>query len=269
MDGHHRRGPRHRGRWPCRRASSRMVLEPPRARAKRATGARTSPRRSTERGLGGDAVDLAIRLDAFRRDRLARAEDARRLARGLAARASEAVALIRRSATFSPAEKGAPPSPSGRGVGGEVSAGVLLASAFPDRIAAARGRRGEFLMANGRAAALEAHDPLAGEHVSRHRRNRRSRRLGPDPHGCGADPRRHRKDCRRVNRKRGRIELRSRLRVVAGAPPRRNSARLSSPSRRFAFHRTRRLRLRSGTAFFRSGSRACRGPKRSSSAEIG
>ena len=26
-----------------------------------------------------------------------------------------------------------------------------------------RGRRGEFLMANGRAAALEAHDPLAGE----------------------------------------------------------------------------------------------------------
>jgi ATP-dependent helicase HrpB len=41
--------------------------------------------------------------------------------------------------------------------------GVLLASAYPDRIAIARGKRGEFLMANGRAAALEAHDPLAGE----------------------------------------------------------------------------------------------------------
>ena len=144
----------------------------------------------TERGLGGDAVDLAIRLDAFRRDRSARADDARRLARGLAARAE---ALIRPSATFSPGEKGSPsphsPSrdgglsglPVGRaersllpsGEGGRrsrpdegaasTSVGALLASAFPDRIAASRGRRGEFLMANGRAAALEAQDPLAGE----------------------------------------------------------------------------------------------------------
>ena len=39
----------------------------------------------------------------------------------------------------------------------------LLASAYPDRIAMARGKRGEFLMANGRAAALEPHDALAGE----------------------------------------------------------------------------------------------------------
>ena len=58
----------------------------------------------TERGLGGDAVDLATRLDAFRRDRSQRADDARRLARGLAARAE---ALIRPSATFSQREKGA------------------------------------------------------------------------------------------------------------------------------------------------------------------
>ena len=123
----------------------------------------------TERGLGGDAVDLATRIEAFRRDRSQRADDARRLARGLAARAD---ALIRPSATFSQREKGSPPSPSGRGAGGE---GALLASAYPDRIAVAHrasrdarpstgyGRRGEFLMANGRAAALEAHDPLAGE----------------------------------------------------------------------------------------------------------
>ena len=41
----------------------------------------------TERGLGGDAVDLATRIEAFRRDRSQRAEDARRLARRLAARA--------------------------------------------------------------------------------------------------------------------------------------------------------------------------------------
>jgi ATP-dependent helicase HrpB len=41
--------------------------------------------------------------------------------------------------------------------------GEWLAAAFPDRIAMARGKRGEFLMVNGRAAALEPHDALAGE----------------------------------------------------------------------------------------------------------
>jgi ATP-dependent helicase HrpB len=116
----------------------------------------------TERGLGGDAVDLSTRLEAFRLDRSARADDARRLARGLTARAQAALA----------------PDPSPGGRGGlalfprgegirrsrpdEGSPGPLLASAFPDRIAASRGKRGEFLMANGRAATLEAHDPLAG-----------------------------------------------------------------------------------------------------------
>jgi ATP-dependent helicase HrpB len=117
----------------------------------------------TERGLGGDTVDLAARVEAFRRDRSPRADDARRLARGLATRAEAALAPD--------------PSPRGRGEdallpqgeGGrrsrpdEGSAGPLLASAFPDRIAIARGKRGEFLMVNGRAASLEAHDALAGE----------------------------------------------------------------------------------------------------------
>ena len=145
----------------------------------------------TERGLGGDAVDLATRLDVFRRNRSARADDARRLARGLAARAET---LIRPSAIFALGEKGSRSSPDGRskddrppgrplgsgerallppGEGARRSrpdegpaltlVGALLASAFPDRIAVARGKRGEFLMANGRAAALEAHDLLAGE----------------------------------------------------------------------------------------------------------
>jgi ATP-dependent helicase HrpB len=136
----------------------------------------------TERGLGGESVDLAIRLTAFRRDRSQRADDARRLARALAQRAD--AALIRPSATFSRGEKGAPSSPDSSSVKAErfllpsgeggrrsrpdegaasSSVGALLASAFPDRIAMSRGRRGEFLMANGRAAAVEAHDPLAGE----------------------------------------------------------------------------------------------------------
>ena len=63
----------------------------------------------TERGLGGDSVDLVTRLTAFRRDRSARADDARRLARGLAAKAD--AALIRPSASFSPSEKDGLPSP--------------------------------------------------------------------------------------------------------------------------------------------------------------
>jgi len=104
----------------------------------------------TERGLGGDGVDLSTRIEAFRRDRSQRADDARRLARRLAARA-----------LLSPGEGGRRGRPD-EGVA-PTSVGALLASAYPDRIAMARGRRGEFLMANGRAAALEAHASLAGE----------------------------------------------------------------------------------------------------------
>ena len=117
----------------------------------------------TERGLGGDAVDLSTRLEAFRRDRSQRADDARRLARGLARKAGEALIRPASPATFSrEREKGALPLPlAGEGRGEGI--GALLASAYPDRIAMARGKRGEFLMANGRAAALEAHDALAGE----------------------------------------------------------------------------------------------------------
>ncbi len=100
----------------------------------------------TERGLGGDAVDLTRRLENFRRDRSQRANDARRLARNLASRA--------RALT---------PGPSPERERGSVDVGEWLAAAFPDRIAMARGKRGEFLMANGRAATLEPHDPLAGE----------------------------------------------------------------------------------------------------------
>jgi ATP-dependent helicase HrpB len=132
------------------RAISRLAL-PPRlarmvvdaAREGRAGLAAEIAVALTERGLGGDAVDLTHRLDNFRRDRSPRAEDARRLARTLAGRAR---ALV---------EQGAP--------GEDGSPGAWLAAAFPDRIAAARGQRGQFLMANGRAAAVEPHDALAGE----------------------------------------------------------------------------------------------------------
>jgi ATP-dependent helicase HrpB len=96
----------------------------------------------TERGLGGDGVDLAGRLERFAQDRSPRAEDARRLARRLAGRARDLA--------------GAATNQNG----GDV--GPLLAFAYPERIAKARGKRGEFVMANGRAGAVEAHDPLSG-----------------------------------------------------------------------------------------------------------
>jgi ATP-dependent helicase HrpB len=91
-----------------------------------------------ERGLGGDSVDLAHRLDRFRLDRSRRAEDARALARRWARSAA---------GTAPPGE----PRP----------AAYHLARAFPDRVAQAAGARGRFRLANGRQASLDATDALA------------------------------------------------------------------------------------------------------------
>ncbi|MGE3141964.1 MAG: ATP-dependent helicase HrpB [Hyphomonadaceae bacterium] len=92
----------------------------------------------TEQGLGGREADLGARLLEFLRERGPRAQAARRLAERLA---------------------GAP-----RGALESEGAGRVLALAFPDRIAKARGQgaqRVDFLMANGRAASVDAADPLA------------------------------------------------------------------------------------------------------------
>ena len=91
-----------------------------------------------ERGIGGEGVDVATRVERLRRDRSPRAADARRLAEGWTRQAG-----------------------GGRERGDPSESGRWLAAAFPDRIAKARGKPGEFLMANGRAAALEPHDGLA------------------------------------------------------------------------------------------------------------
>lgn len=91
----------------------------------------------TERGLGGDAVDLERRLSRFAVERSPRAEAARRLADRLAGAAARAEAA--------------------------VPAGALLVHAYPDRVAMARGERGRFVLANGRGAVLDAADPLAAE----------------------------------------------------------------------------------------------------------
>ena len=98
-----------------------------------------------ERGLGGDTSDIADRIDRLRRDRSRRAEDGRKLARNWAEAARRLVEA--------PADDRTDRADSGR----------LIALAWPDRIARARGKPGEFLMANGRAAFVEPHDRLARE----------------------------------------------------------------------------------------------------------
>jgi ATP-dependent helicase HrpB len=103
-----------------------------------------------ERGLGGDAVDLTERVERMARDRSRRSEDARGMARGWAKSATS---------TLPPAGRVA----AERRGGGATSSAALIALAYPDRIAKARGKPGEFLMANGRAATLEPHERMARE----------------------------------------------------------------------------------------------------------
>ncbi|HEX4180505.1 MAG TPA: ATP-dependent helicase HrpB [Caulobacteraceae bacterium] len=93
-----------------------------------------------EQGLGGGDVDLRERLTRLDRDGSPRARDAKALAGRWA-----------------------------RGAGGTQNAGaladegLLLATAFPERIAQARGAAGQFLLANGRGAWIEPTDALARE----------------------------------------------------------------------------------------------------------
>src|SRR5262249_54050013 len=95
----------------------------------------------SERGLGGDDVDLTPRFDAWRRDRSQRAQEARQMSRRWAA---------------------AVPFPAREPEG--LSPGLLLALAYPDRIARNRASgSGAFLLANGRGAAVDPASGLARE----------------------------------------------------------------------------------------------------------
>ena len=97
-----------------------------------------------ERGLGGSSPDLDERLQGFRRDSGQRATSLKRLARDWA-RSAEAGANAKR----------------GRGTRETMSTAVLLALAYPDRIAKARGTGGEFILAGGRGAMLDNTTSLA------------------------------------------------------------------------------------------------------------
>jgi len=93
----------------------------------------------TERGLGGRDADLRHRLESLDRDRSLRARDARTLAD--------------RWANFAGIPGNAEP----------LSDGLLLAFAYPERVAKARGGQGEFQLVSGRGVFLESTDALARE----------------------------------------------------------------------------------------------------------
>lgn len=94
----------------------------------------------TERGLGGDDVDLRHRLDQLRRDRSKRAEDARAMVK----RWVDSLDRCRQN--------------------GEASPGSLLALAYPDRVAKNRGGGGgAFLLASGRGGNIDPASSLARE----------------------------------------------------------------------------------------------------------
>ncbi len=94
----------------------------------------------SEVGVGGKDVDLAHRIERFARESGARAQ-------ALRAQAARWAKLA-----------------GARAEDGEASeAGKALALAYPERVAKARGPRGHFLMASGRAAAVDETDALARE----------------------------------------------------------------------------------------------------------
>ena len=106
----------------------------------------------TERGLGGNDVDLAHRVDALHRERSQRARDALVVAKRWTRIAED---------THSPRREGDQREVSrGRG-GGKLSVGSLLALAYPERIAKNRGSGGAFLLANGRGASVDPTSALA------------------------------------------------------------------------------------------------------------
>ncbi|PTW62516.1 ATP-dependent helicase HrpB [Breoghania corrubedonensis] len=99
----------------------------------------------SERGLGGTSCDLRERLRRLRREGGAKAKEARALATQWLKRID------------------ARPGDANQGDGEIEDAGRVLARAFPDRLAQARGAPGSFRLANGRGAQLEAADALARE----------------------------------------------------------------------------------------------------------
>ena len=112
-----------------------------------------------ERGLAGDDVDITLRLDALRRDRSQRARDARAMAERWAEITETSDAPPKHSVTSSLKRGG--DSQSARV---SVTAGMLLALAYPERVAKnCGGAAGAFVLVNGRGAQVDPASPLARE----------------------------------------------------------------------------------------------------------
>ncbi|HEX6376312.1 MAG TPA: ATP-dependent helicase HrpB [Allosphingosinicella sp.] len=112
----------------------------------------------SERGLGGQDVDLELRLRRWRGDRGQRAEAARGLARRW-----EQLGAPAKVGPQTDAGTGPPPSP-GSATPGYEEIGPCLALAFPDRVARRRDSSGEnWLSVGGRGFRLDPHCPLARE----------------------------------------------------------------------------------------------------------
>jgi ATP-dependent helicase HrpB len=89
------------------------------------------------------AIDIRLRLAAFERE-------AKGFDRGAVERLRRVAAMWRRQLRLGDAASGS-----------DRAAGRLLAFAYPDRIAQARGARGAFRLSNGRGAVCDPADPLA------------------------------------------------------------------------------------------------------------
>ncbi|MCK0195995.1 ATP-dependent helicase HrpB [Ancylobacter sp. 6x-1] len=133
-DGHLTEDGKAMARLPLEPRLSRMLVEG--ARRGAASEAAWIAAVISERGLGGEDVDLLHRLEGFRRDRSRRGEDARRQAERWAGSAARAASASRSHAA-------------------RPSSAALLALAFPDRIARGRGDGRRFVLANGRGAAMD------------------------------------------------------------------------------------------------------------------
>jgi ATP-dependent helicase HrpB len=95
----------------------------------------------TERQIGGRETDIGRRAEALDRDR--------------SPRGRALMAMVERWAALAQDPGASRRSPA------RTDDGVLLAAAFPDRVARARGALGEYQLAGGRGAVLDPADPLA------------------------------------------------------------------------------------------------------------
>ena len=118
----------------------------------------------TERGLGSDDIDIRERLAALRRDRSVRARDARAMAQRWTEVANIPSPVYGGGLGRGPRPGSLRDPTSPVNGGGDLSVGLLIALAFPERIAKNRGAvPGAFLLANGRGASVDPASPLARE----------------------------------------------------------------------------------------------------------